>query len=208
MSRKEEKRNEAMKTILKGGVPDKDIKFFTTGDSDDHREVGETWVDEDGHEWEQRKGYRIKKGKHEIEGMPLFCPECDGIMNKQIDDKMYYRMGMCSDCVIEMETTLRAQGKYELYEKMKVLNNMKSHLREMEQGVEVFYDNVNNDSFVNEFGVEKWSKLSQDEIEEMKENSQKKLDMLRDDIEELEENVSELKEEHDVETIDELLPEK
>ena len=42
------------------------------------REVGETWVDEDGNSWEQKKGYKVKLGKlSELRNDLNSFPNCD-----------------------------------------------------------------------------------------------------------------------------------
>ena len=193
MSRKEEKKNQAIKTIMEGGVPEGDLKFYTGNrEGSKDRDVGETWTDEDGNFWEQKDGYRIKHPKVELFNMPMFCPECDQIMNKRLDDKMWYKKNKCFDCVIKEETRMRAEGTYELYEKKNMLSNMKSYLRDLEQGAQDFYNNINNQNMVNEFGVEEWSEMSDDQIQEMKERTEGELDKLRSQIKELEKEVQDL----------------
>lgn len=202
VSKKEQKQNEALKTILKGGVPEGDLDFYVgeLGEtSTDHkeREVGEKWEDEDGNRWEQRKGFKIKLPKHELYNMPLFCPECGNIMNKRLDDKMWYKQGKCFDCVVERENEMRANGTYEIYEKKKILSNMESYYRDVKQGVEEFYENINNQKFVNEFGLEKWSELPEEKIEEMRSETEDQIQRLESDIDALKEEIVELEKEVD-----------
>ena len=97
--------------------------------SDDvKREVGEVWVDSDGIEWEQRAGFKIKKGKmDEIRSliaasrMPSHCPKCKEPMdNPRLDEKFWKLEGHCFDCQVAFEHNLRIEGKYEAYEKERI----------------------------------------------------------------------------------------
>ena len=67
---------------------------------------------------------------------PWFCPSCGKVMNKKLDDKMYRLYGHCFDCQIKFENKLRIEGKYENWEKQKVLKNRLSWIREQVQSVE------------------------------------------------------------------------
>jgi len=205
-SESEVKKNEALKTILKGGTPEKDPKVFLNYNKEREtpdREVGDTWTDDKGNKWEQKDGYKINHGKSDrpLSGKPLFCPECGGVMNKQIDQKMWYRTNMCSDCVIERETKMRALGVYDLYEKQKVLDNMKSWYRDIKEGAEDFFDSINNQEFVNSFGIEDWSELDEEKVEEMKSNAKEEFDRIENKIDEIEGEVKELREDSDVEEV-------
>ena len=44
---------------------------------------------------------------------PWFCPECDKVMNKRLDNKMYRLHNHCFDCQVKFENKLRIEGKYE-----------------------------------------------------------------------------------------------
>lgn len=204
-SEKEVKQNEALETILKGGTPDKPLQVSKTDAGRNKvlpdKEEGETWRDDDGNLWEQKSGYKINHGKDkEIEGMPLFCPECKRVLNRQMDEKMFYRTGMCGDCVIERETKMKAQGTYELYEKKKILDNMKSWYRDLQDGADEFFENINNQSFLTQqgpeeydIGVEEWQDLSESEIQTMKDNVSEEFEKIEEKIGEIEEEVKELK---------------
>jgi hypothetical protein len=134
---------DAIKQMLNGNH-----KFQTkttlgyTGKTTDKREVGDIWVDEDGFEWEQKAGYRIKKGKldglrEELKSFKHCRKEtCTCIEPSRADEKMRTLHGMCLDCVIDMEHNLKLDGKYEAYEFDKMKQNALSWLRESEKEVE------------------------------------------------------------------------
>ena len=68
--------------------------------------------------------------------MPWFCPSCKKTMKKKLDNKFWRIQGVCFDCILEMENKLRIDGKYESYEKRKVLQNRLSWAKDMIQGIE------------------------------------------------------------------------
>ncbi len=82
---------------------------------------------------------QVRKGADDVYmdsvRMPLWCPKCKKLMNKKLDNKMYRLHNMCFDCVIEMETEMRALGTWEEYEKNKVKENIRSYIKDTEQQV-------------------------------------------------------------------------
>jgi ribosomal protein L37AE/L43A len=104
------------------------------------REVGETWVDVHGAEWVQKEGFKIKKGKLdeiraliEARKMPVKCPKCNAPMVKRLDKKFWVLEKHCFDCQVAFEHNLRIEGKYEAYEKERILKNAESWLKDAEQ---------------------------------------------------------------------------
>ena len=134
------------------------------------KEVGETWIDDDGQSWEQKNGYRVKVGKfaklrEDLKAFPNCNKEtCACIEPSQADLKMKAYHGMCLDCVVEMEHDLKLKGEYDEYERTKLLNNAESWLKEAEVEKEVLKSTIKA-SFINEDGsIEEWDGLSEEEI--------------------------------------------
>lgn len=107
--------------------------------------------------------------------MPLWCPKCKRIMNKKLDNKMYWIHNMCFDCVIEFETQLRIEGKWEEYERNKIKENVRSFIKDTEQQIKeekerldsgtTIVDVVNEDLATIQY--ESW-KLKENEIQDYK----------------------------------------
>ena len=121
--------------------------------------------------------------------MPWFCPECKKTMKKKLDDKFWRMFGHCFDCQITIENKLRIEGKYEEWERKKVLENKKSFLHDLKQSIDDFEKTEGKAEFFNSVGVrdvelekEKWS------MDEKKFNSLIK--EARDYIQKLEDEVS------------------
>ncbi len=92
-------------------------------------------------------GYNGKKKKQgDIKGkltdimmevrMPWFCPKCDKIMKKRLDNKFWRLFNHCFDCQIEIEHEMRVNGTFENYEKRKFFENRKSAILEQIQSIE------------------------------------------------------------------------
>jgi len=140
------------------------------------REVGEQWTDNDGNIWEQKKGYKVKLGKlselrDSLKDFPNCKEGCTSHMNPTRNDlRMKVIHGMCLDCVIEMEHELKMEGKYEEYERSKILENAKAWLKQAELEKDTIKLAMQA-RFVNEDGsLEEWDGMSWSEMEEKIEN--------------------------------------
>lgn len=129
------------------------------------RSVGERWFDEDGNEWEQKEGYKIKLGKEWQQDLHSYlnefqnCPKetCTCQFPKKIDEKMRKIHGMCFDCVVKMEHKIRVDGKWDEYEKEKMKQNALAWLKEAERDKNLIAEELSKLEFVNSFGdVEGW----------------------------------------------------
>ena len=130
------------------------------------RKVGDKWFDSDGNEWEQKQGYALKLGKEwqqELHGyLNTFpnCPKetCTCTLPKRLDDKMKMVHGMCFDCVLQMEHTIRLEKRWDEYEKEKVKLNAIAWLKEAERDKNLIAEELSKAEFANSFGEsEKWS---------------------------------------------------
>ena len=140
------------------------------------RTVGETWTDDEGNTWEQKKGYKVKLGKlSKLRDDLTKFPKCDKDVctctnPKRNDFKMRAIHGKCFDCVIDMEHQLRIEGKYEEYEHQKMLENGKAWLKQAKLEKEALKSAMRA-RFVNEDGsLEEWEGMSWSELEEKIDN--------------------------------------
>ena len=85
--------------------------------------------------------------------MPMFCPECKKVMKKKLDNKFWRLMGHCFDCQVTIENKLRIEGKYEEWEKKKILENKKSFLHDLKQSIDEFEKTEGKAEFFNSVGV-------------------------------------------------------
>jgi len=129
----------------------KEQKEYREGDI--WEENGKTWTIKDGIRQTITKLDSFKK----YSSYPLICPCCKNHFKlHELNKKMYNIHGKCSDCVIEMETQLKIEGKYEEYEKDLMNKNKNSVLDDFEQALDE-YLNSPMDSFYTEDGQkESW----------------------------------------------------
>lgn len=97
---------------------------------------GEIW-EEDGKEWIFNEGI-IKKLSQiaEVAKMviiPNFCPKCGKKISHVGDVEMYKVHNNCLKCVIEFETRLKIEGKWEEYVKNSVNNNLDWKIEKLQE---------------------------------------------------------------------------
>lgn len=136
---------------------------------------GEVW-EENGKTWTIHRG--IKQNITKFDGfkkltlLPLCCPKCSTPMKlTQFNQKMYSIHQMCGECVIKAETKLKAQGKFEEYQKKMLNANKDSFVKDMSNRLETWY-NEKNDFITEQGDIEDWSTSSsgkQEMYEEAKE---------------------------------------
>ncbi len=126
------------------------------------RKEGDVW-EENGKNWTIKNGIKMTISKldnvKKILQLPLTCPECSKAMKDfDMNRKMYSIHNMCYDCVIKFETKLKAQGKYQEYERNMIQKGVNSYIKELEDLMLELALSNNEESFVTEAGdIEKWS---------------------------------------------------
>ena len=134
-SKESESQNNALGDILAGKEPEKRVMVGYKGK-------------------EREKGDIIPKMTELMKDvrMPWFCPECDSVMKKKLDNKMWTLFGHCFDCQIKIENKLRIEGKYEECEKEKIRKNKISFIKEAIQKIEE-WKNMKAPEWYNNVGV-------------------------------------------------------
>jgi len=126
---------------------------------EEHKE-GDIW-EENEKTWTIKSGIKQTITKldsiKELIKFPLKCPCCSKAMKpNQYNKKMYAIHGKCFDCVLEMETKLKLEGKFEEYEKQLLNQNRLSHLDEFETAIDEYVKST-SESFITEDGKkERW----------------------------------------------------
>ena len=122
-----------------------------------HKE-GDVWK-EDGRTWTIKDGVKqniTKLDKFKKAAVPLFCPTCNHVMNRQLDPHYYRAYGACIDCIAKKQTKLKLEGKWQDHK-------IEVHNKEIDKTIEEYKAfmkekmNESNSGFVTESGeVEKW----------------------------------------------------
>lgn len=143
--------NTANNTRIQAGYINKKIQYIE----------GDVW-EEDGKTWTIKNSIKQTITKHDtLKSMfefPLTCPNCNKPMkNHSLNKKMFSIHKKCSNCVIEIETKLKIEGKYEEYEKNLLNANKNSSLNDTESMFEDFINNPHNQYITENGDIEKWS---------------------------------------------------
>lgn len=169
-------------------------------EADKTREVGETWVDAEGKEWEQKEGYKITVSQMDEVRQYLDklsncqSEECDTIKYSNADKKLIRKTGMCVTCLRKFEQGLKDDGTYPFYEDYKITNNQLSYVIDLkaqfEEGLRAVSQTM---EFINEDGtIQKWH--YDIDVEKVKEDLQNDIDGATEAIEALLERKAALEE--------------
>jgi hypothetical protein len=175
-----------MRNIITKNTNDKTgTQVGYTKSYEDHKE-GDIW-EERGKKWTIKNGIkqtvtRFDSIKKKIFA-PITCPNCNKPMAKGYIDKYMFSIHQkCSDCVIEYETKLKFQGKYNEYERNTIKQGVQYHIKEME-GVLLELLMNNSEQFVTENGeIEEWKGkgLNNQFVQDIQEYIQKLKDAIKD----------------------------
>jgi len=70
--------------------------------------------------------------------MPMFCPNCDKVMKKRLDTKMWNLFNHCFDCQLEVEHKLKLKGEFDDWASEKIRKNKIAIIKESLQQLEEF----------------------------------------------------------------------
>ena len=125
--------------------------------TEDHKE-GDVWK-ANGKTWTIKDGIKeniTKLDKFKKVAVPLFCPSCKQVMDKQLDPFYYKSYGTCVDCRTEFETKLKTEDKWEEYTNKTFNKEIDKQIEEYKNFMKNALSEKNN-SFIKEAGdIEKW----------------------------------------------------
>ena len=170
-SKEQERQNKVLGDLLSGREPEKRIIVGYEGQKEKQGD----------------KVSRLSDIMKEVR-MPWFCPECKKTMKKKLDDKFWRMFGHCFDCQITIENKLRIEGKYEEWERKKVLENKKSFLKDLKESIDDFEKSEGKAEFFNSVGVrevelekEKWS-MDRDKFNSLVKEARDYIQKLEDEV--------------------------
>ena len=150
----------------------------------EHHKEGDIW-EENGRKWTIKNGIKQNITKmdkfRKLNHMPLFCPECNSLMKKRLDKKVFPAYQKCFDCVSDYESQLSIKGQSKEY-----FSNLKNqHIQTTIDEYTAFVKNKMNQSnanFVTEAGdVENWKGgISKEELEQQLQEGLEFLEGLKD----------------------------
>jgi len=129
-SRENKRQNDALQSILDGGTPEKRI-FVAMEDVNEKKE--------------RKKEIKLERDKSDERSnalkearVPWFCPKCDVVMKKRLDDRMWYLYGHCFNCQVKTENKLRIEGKFEEWSHKKIIANKLSWIKDQKEEIKSF----------------------------------------------------------------------
>ena len=122
-SKEAERQNKALGDVLAGRTPEKRVMVGYEGKKQESGDQISRMTD------------LMKEAR-----MPMFCPECDVIMKKRLDDKFWRMFGHCFDCQIKIENKLRIEDKYEEWQEKKIKQNKISFLKDSIEQIKEWKD--------------------------------------------------------------------
>jgi hypothetical protein len=195
---------ETVKSYLNGEKSSVTVGYEPTKEKK-HKD-GETWKDGDGKEWIQKGAGKISKNLYDTKEITRqVCPICKKDVSwssNPNDEKIFHKTGKCYDCVIEEETKMMIDGTFGIYEKIKIIRNQKSFLKELKQKIEESIEWLNNKTnkieYFNEDGTtDTWTDISRDNFLKESEKDLKEVDksliLCDESVLMLEEKLSELR---------------
>jgi hypothetical protein len=149
---------ERLRNLVKGKSSERTTQGIGYTKKEEFHKEGDIW-EADGRKWTIKDGIKqniTKLDKFKKAAVPLFCPSCGNIMNKQLDPHYFKAYGACLDCVKKKETQIKNKGQWDEHKKevghQEIDNIIKEYTQFMKSKME-----ESNDSFVTEAGeVEKW----------------------------------------------------
>ena len=169
-SKESQRQNKVLGDLLSGKAPEKRIMVGYEGKTESGDKIS-------------RLSDVMKEAR-----MPMFCPKCDVIMKKRLDNKFWNMYGHCFDCQIKIENKMRIDGTYEAWEKEKVKQNRISFIKEQIQAIEE-WRNTKAPTWFNNVGVntpeleeEKWDI----DVEKIKQEADDALEKYNEALERLE----------------------
>ena len=154
-SRENQRQNTVLQSILRGEIPERRI-FVANEDLEFKKKLNKE-------KEEEKKRINEKLEVTKDARVPWFCPDCNRVMKKRLDDRMWYLYGHCFDCQVRVENKMRIDGTYDKWAEKKIIANKLAWLTDQKQSIEEFkkqkapevYNQVNPDGYT--LDKEKWS---------------------------------------------------
>ena len=124
---------------------------------EEHKE-GDIWTFQ-GRTWTIKDGIKenvTKLDKFKKVAVPLFCPNCKQVMDKQLDPFYFKAYGECVDCRSTTETQMKLNGTWEDYTNKMFNDEIDHQIQEHKSYFESVLSD-GNEGYVSENGeVQKW----------------------------------------------------
>jgi len=150
---------ERLRNLVKGKYGDRTtVGIGYNGEEiGDHKE-GDVW-EEKGKTWTIRDGIKenvTKLDSFKKAAVPLFCPNCKQVMDKQLDPFYFKSYGECLDCRTVTETQMKVNGTWEQH----INKTFNAEIDQQINEYKSYFENLlseGNKNYVSENGdIQKW----------------------------------------------------
>jgi hypothetical protein len=128
------------------------------GETQEEHKEGDIW-EQNGRTWTIKDGLKenvTKLDKFKSAAIPLFCPKCKQVMDKQLDSHYFKAYGECLDCRATTETQMKIAGTWVNY----VDTTFNLEIDQQIEEYKSYFDNIlseGKEGYVSENGeVQKW----------------------------------------------------
>ena len=150
---------ERLRNLVQGKYGDRStMGIGYSGETQEDHKEGDVW-EERGKTWTIRDGIKenvTKLDSFKKAAVPLFCPKCKQVMDKQLDPFYFKSYGECLDCRATTETQMKIAGTWDDYR----IETFNAEIDKQIEEYKGWFENVLNDkanSFISEHGeVQKW----------------------------------------------------
>lgn len=159
--------------------------FVTSGKKTVPHKEGDIW-EESGKTWTIKNG--IKRTINRMDSVrkeqmvPLSCPRCGGTMRGPTNQKIWAINKTCLNCLVDQEHEIIKAGKWEEYEKSKVLANANAFCADMESALQEYIESSQTNAHVTEDGmIEKWRDADKKHLQNIVDNEVQQLKNIIED---------------------------
>jgi len=140
-------------------------------------------VTRDEREAKELEAKNLKEEKSEIFRVSHTCPKCNRFFGNRLDKKFYYKTNHCFDCQVKFETSLKSNGIFLQWERMKLLQNELSifvdHKQKFEDAlreIKPYSELITDAGYINKF------EISLEQFQQIKSDIQADLDFIEETV--------------------------
>lgn len=172
-----------IQAVLRGETPKVSVSMYVEK-ATENLKPGDTWEDSDGRKWKiNQHGDKIKETIMGEARMPWFCPNCELIMDKRLDNKMYWSQGMCFDCVLKRDQKMAIEGTFDAFQKKFLTDRKIGFFNDAKIEIKKYLSGItDSQNYINEDGsLEEWVG-DMDKVRDFLKNELKEIDKSLDEI--------------------------
>lgn len=149
--------------LVRTGEYDSPTQVSFTDTPNNNHELGDTWTDSDGNNWEQREFGRMRTSamsetmsdvRDYLKSLTTCkASDCETIKYGPTDKKLISKTGYCSTCLAKKEFQIKMDGLWEAYENYRIYSNMIDHATDILANLKQAHSDVKQEyEYINDNG--------------------------------------------------------